>query len=170
MKIALASDHSGFEMKNQLVDWLISKWYEVEDFGAHEYDATDDYPDFVHQAAQKVSEYPDEYRGIIFGGSGQGEAIAANKHDHVRCALYYGWRLAVSELEQEGTDSRDPLDFIRLSRKHNDTNMLSLGARFLTEDEVIDAVAIWLLEPFSWVERHARRIGKIDNGIKRLKD
>lgn len=146
MKIYLASDHAGFELKEKLVGFLVDKGYDVEDFGALSYDETDDYPDFILKAAESVADDPSS-KGIILGSSGQGEAIAANKVKGVRAAVYYG----------------GPEEIISLSREHNDANTLSLGARFLSEEEVKKAVELWLQTPFSEAERHKRRIQKISD-------
>lgn len=144
MKIYIASDHSGFELKKALTGHIRSKGFEVEDVGAHVYDKDDDYPDFIGACVQKVANDPGSL-GIVIGGSGQGEAMAANKVKGIRAALYYG----------------KDLDIIKLSKEHNNANVLSFGARFLTEDEAKEAVDLWLETKFSGDERHSRRIGKI---------
>jgi ribose 5-phosphate isomerase B len=145
MKIYIGTDHAGFELKQKLVPFLESLGHEAVDFGAQEYNENDDYPDFIAPVAKAVSEDASA-RGIILGGSGQGEAMTANKFPHVRAAVYYG-----------GT-----LDIVRLSREHNDANILSLGARFLSKDEAKSAVELWLNTPFSGEERHKRRIEKLE--------
>jgi ribose 5-phosphate isomerase B len=142
-KIILATDHAGFKLKEAIKKFLTESGYEVEDFGAKKLNEEDDYPDFILPAAKKVAQ--SKNKGIIFGGSGQGEAIAANKVNGIRAALYYGKHL----------------DIVKLSRSHNDTNILSLGARFLTEEEAIAAVKLWLNTDFSNKERHKRRIRKV---------
>lgn len=147
MKIYLATDHRGYELKEKIKGWLSEWGYEYEDMGAYEYDANDDYPDFVHKAAEKVSEDPENSRGIILGMSGQGEAIVANRYKGVRAAVYYA-----------GNE-----EIIKLSREHNNANILSLGAGFLSEDTAKNAIKSWLETPFSNEERHKRRIEKIDN-------
>tara|TARA_Y100001947_G_C10328075_1_gene299474 strand:- start:1352 stop:1789 length:438 start_codon:yes stop_codon:yes gene_type:complete len=144
MKIHLATDHAGLELKNAIKDYLKGKGHEVTDHGAHEYDAQDDYPDFIFPCARAVAADP-ESRGIILGGSGQGEAMAANRIKGVRAAVYYG-----SERE-----------IARLSREHNNANVLSLGARFISEQEIYDIIETWLDEPFEG-GRHQRRIDKLD--------
>ncbi|MDP3733312.1 MAG: RpiB/LacA/LacB family sugar-phosphate isomerase [Candidatus Daviesbacteria bacterium] len=141
--IYLASDHAGFELKEKVKEFLEKEGYEVEDCGAYELNPVDDYPDFISKAAEAVSKDP-ESKAIIFGGSGQGEAIVANKFSNVRAAVFYG-----------------NADMVSLTREHNDANILSLGARFLTEDEVFEAVKLWLETPFTEEERHVRRIEKI---------
>jgi ribose 5-phosphate isomerase B len=145
--IYLASDHAGFELKKSICGFLKQEGIEFTDMGPDTYVETDDYPDFIIPAAQKVAENSGADRGIVIGGSGQGEAIAANKVKGIRAALYYG----------------GPSDIISLSRVHNNANVLSLGARFLTADEAIAAVKLWLKTPFSEEERHIRRIEKINN-------
>jgi len=146
MKIYLATDHAGFELKEKLLGFLVDKGYELEDFGALSYDKQDDYPDFILKAAQAVA-LDEGSKGIILGGSGQGEAIVANKVKGIRAVVYYG-----------GHE-----DIIRLSREHNDANILSLGARFLSEDEAKKSIELWLNTSFSEEERHKRRIQKIYN-------
>ncbi|HET8575097.1 MAG TPA: RpiB/LacA/LacB family sugar-phosphate isomerase [Candidatus Paceibacterota bacterium] len=148
MKIFIATDHAGFEMKEELVSFLRASGHETEDCGAYEYHETDDYPDFISQAAKKVSENSSDknIRGIILGGSGEGEAMVANRFPHVRATAYYG----------------GSLEIVKLSREHNDANILSLGARFLSADEAKEAVSLWLETDFSDEERHVRRIEKID--------
>lgn len=141
--IYLATDHAGFELKTKVKDFLIKEGYEVEDCGAYEFDKNDDYPDFISKAAEAVSKDPTSF-GIIFGASGQGEAIVANKFPGVRAVVFYG-----------------DMDMIPLTREHNDANCLSLGARFLTEDEALEAIRLWLQTPFTQEERHVRRIEKI---------
>lgn len=152
MHIVFASDHAGFELKQELVPFVRALGYEVEDFGAHTYDAEDDYPDIIRCAAESVSKDPDNTRAVLLGGSGQGEAIVANRLPHVRAVVYYG--------ESRGALYNN-LDEIALSREHNDANALSLGARFLTKEEAKEAVKRWLSTPFPGAERHVRRIRKI---------
>src|SRR5689334_8277236 len=137
MKVYLASDHVGFELKNKLRDFLQKKNYEVIDCGAETFDKDDDYPDFISRAAENVSKDP-ESRGIIFGGSGQGEAIVANKFKNVRCALFYSPAVPTHEADVTVRVSTDPLEMIRLTRKHNDANMLSIGMRFVHEEDIFN--------------------------------
>tara|TARA_Y100000590_G_scaffold281919_1_gene317112 strand:- start:474 stop:911 length:438 start_codon:yes stop_codon:yes gene_type:complete len=144
MKIHLATDHAGLDLKNTIKEYLSDKGYDVTDHGAHEYDALDDYPDFIFPCAQAVSEDSNS-RGIILGGSGQGEAMAANRIKGVRAAVFYG-----------GTE-----EIIKLSREHNNANILSLGARFMSEEEIYNVVEIWLSGNFEG-GRHKRRIEKLD--------
>lgn len=143
--IYLATDHAGLELKERIKEFLIKEGYKIKDFGANNLDPEDDYPDFIKQAAEAVSK-DSESKAIILGGSGQGEAIVANKFPNVRAAVYYG------KLGQMPV----------LTRQHNDSNILSLGARFLAEEEAITAVKLFLQTPFSNEERHTRRIKKIE--------
>ena len=145
MKIYIATDHRGYVLKEKIKQWLLEWNYECEDFGAHKLDLKDDYPDFISLAAQAVSKNPENSRGIILGGSGQGEAIVANKYKGVRAIVYYG----------------GPEDIIKLSREHNNANVLSLGVFFLDEENTKNVVRLWLETPFSGDERHVRRINKI---------
>lgn len=144
MIVYLASDHAGFKLKEKIKSFLKSGRYTVEDKGPCSFDVNDDYPDFVKLAAEAVSKDPRNSKAIILGGSGQGEAMVANRYKNVRAAVYYG-----------GSEK-----IIKLSREHNDANTLSLGARFLKEDEALKAVKLWLETPFSQEERHKRRVGK----------
>jgi len=141
MKIAIGSDHAGFKYKEQIKKWLIEKGYKVEDFGTDS-EKPCDYPDFVRPAAKAVAAGKYE-RGIVLGGSGNGEAMVANKVRGIRCALCWDLRSA------------------RFSRAHNDANMLSLGQRMMAIEEAIDIVELWLNTPFDG-GRHAQRIAKLD--------
>ena len=153
MKILVGSDHAGFGLKEKLKAYLVELGHEVEDKGALEYNETDDYPDFIIPLAREISQRPNELKGVIFGGSGQGEAMAANKFSGVRAAVYYGPRQSVVQEEN--------MSIIRVSREHNDANVLSLGARFITEEEMKKAVKEWLDIPFVPIERHKRRLEKM---------
>ncbi len=144
MKIYLATDHAGFELKEKIKQFLSVASYDVIDCGATELNKDDDYPDFVVKAATAVSRDPEGSRAIVLGGSGQGEAMVSNRQANVRAAVYYG----------------GSLDIVKLSRQHNDVNVLALGARFVTEREALTAVETWLTTPFSAEERHIRRIKK----------
>ncbi|MEK7128053.1 MAG: RpiB/LacA/LacB family sugar-phosphate isomerase, partial [Patescibacteria group bacterium] len=111
------------------------------------------YPDFVIPVAEEVSKAPDTVRGIIIGATGQGEAIAANKFPNVRAVVYYGEARYVVN---------DESDIIVRSREHNNSNIISLGARFLTEEQALEDVNLWLKTPYTGTERHVRRLAKID--------
>lgn len=141
MKLALASDHAGFEYKQAIHEWLTAHGHEVKDFGTFSNERVD-YPDFIRPAAEAVARGECE-RGIVLGGSGNGEAIAANKVRGVRCALCW------SE------------DTARLSREHNDANVMSIGQRTITRELALRLVEIWLATPFEG-GRHVARIRKIE--------
>jgi len=143
--IYIASDHAGYELKEVIKQFLKQERIAFEDIGPFIYNKEDDYPDFMIPAAQKVAQNPDEHRGIIIGGSGQGEAMMANKVQGIRATVYYG-------------GSQDILTF---SKIHNNANMLSLGARFINPEEAKRAVKLWLSTPFPGEERHVRRIEKM---------
>lgn len=156
----MATDHAGYELKNKIIGILRSDGYEVEDCGPFVFDSNDDYPDWISKAAQKVSQDPEGF-GIIFGGSGQGEAIVANKFKNVRCALFYALAAPTQAIDIKGLISDDPYEMVRLTREHNNSNMLSLAIRFLTMSQILQAIKIFLENPFTGQERHARRIEKI---------
>lgn len=148
--IYFASDHAGFELKNALLEFVQNELaYEVEDLGAFEFDETDDFNDFIGLAAKAVSVLPEESKAIILGGSGQGEAMMANRYRSVRATVYYG----------------GPSEIIALSREHNDANILSLGARFLDYETASEAVRLWLATGFSNEERYIRRNQKLEEII-----
>ncbi len=153
MKIFIGTDHAGYVLKEKLVFTLKAQGHEVVDKGAFEYDEYDDYPDFVIPVAREVSKDPDGVKGIILGATGEGEAITANKFPHVRAVAFYGQSECVVD---------DEADVIVRSRAHNNTNILSLGARYLTEETMMEAVDLWLNTSFSGRERHIRRLAKID--------
>ncbi len=161
MKIALSTDHTGLEYLHKLQEFLTARGHECLNFGPTGIDPQDDYPDFIRPAAEAVAGGQCD-AGIVFGGSGQGEAITANRVAGVRCAVYYGPAPAVGAVDADGTAARDDYEIIRLARRHNNANMLSLAARFLDWPAIEKAVTIWLETPFSDEERHARRVRKID--------
>jgi ribose 5-phosphate isomerase B len=161
MKIAITTDHAGFEALKELKTYLESLGHECIDYGPTVFDAEDDYPEFMFPAARAVAAGECE-RGVIMGGSGQGEAMAANRIAGVRAALFYGPVTAKAAVDADGTLSDDPYEIVKLSRQHNDANVLSLSGRFLTLDEMKTALKLWLETPFSGAERHARRIRKLD--------
>lgn len=159
-KIYFAADHAGFALKNALAEHVrMMGGYEVEDMGALDLNPEDDYPDFILPLAKRVAGDPSS-RGIIVGGSGQGEAMCANRVPGVRAAVFYGEMKVTDALEIEGGHSEDGYDVIRLARKHNDANVLSIGARFVSGKEAVESVRLFLETPFSISSRHARRIGK----------
>jgi ribose 5-phosphate isomerase B len=168
MKVYLGTDHAGFDLKEKVKEFLQSAGYEVEDCGAHSFDKDDDYPDFIGKAAEKVSEDSENSKGIVFGGSGQGEAIVANKFKNVRCALFYGPVTPSQATDATGKTSEDSFEMLKLTREHNDSNILSLGVRFLSEQDTLKAVKLFLDSPFTNEERHVRRINKIKDIEKGL--
>lgn len=173
MKIFLAGDHAGFEMKKELAAFVKGLRYEAEDLGPFSYDAEDDYTDYVIPLAREVARVDKSYwsnksyqtdksnvsdkpyqsdrpdspaRGIVAAGSGQGEIIAMNRVPGARAALFCPCNL----------------ELLKASRGHNDSNILAIGARFCTVDEAKTAVKLWLETPFSGDERHIRRLRKIE--------
>lgn len=143
MKIHLATDHAGFEHKEALKKHLLELGHEVVDHGALALDEEDDYPDYVLPAAYAVAKDEDAV-GIVFGGSGQGEAMCANRVQGIRCTTFYGGERGILEV----------------SRQHNNANMLAIGARFVTVHNTLEVVELWLETPFSNDLRHLRRINK----------
>jgi ribose 5-phosphate isomerase B len=139
MRVYIGSDHAGFDLKNHLVAWLGANGHEAVDCGPHVYDAEDDYPPFCLRTAERTAADPGSL-GIVIGGSGNGEQIAANKVKGVRAALAWSEQTA------------------GLAREHNDANVLSVGARMHTQDEAVKFVELFLATPYSHAERHQRRI------------
>jgi ribose 5-phosphate isomerase B len=158
-KVFFAADHAGFELKNALVEHAKTLGHEVEDLGAFSMDPEDDYPDVIIDLAVRVAHDP-ESRGVIVGGSGQGEAMCANRVKGVRAAVFYGERKATHTLEIEGSTAEDVYDVVRLARRHNDANVLSIGARFVPAQEADQALRIFLETAFSDAPRHTRRLAK----------
>src|SRR3989344_7272004 len=144
MKIYLATDHKGFQLKEKIKKWLDDWGFVYEDCGALKLEPGDHYPDYVSKAAAAVSADP-KSKAIVLGHSGQGEAIVANKFKGVRAVVFYG----------------GPEDIIKLSREHNDANVLSIGATFVQETEMKKFLRVWLDTPFYEIERHKIRIQKI---------
>ena len=142
MRVHLASDHAGFALKSHLLTHLAAQGHDVVDHGAFEYDAEDDYPAFCIAAGEAVVAEPGSL-GIVIGGSGNGEQIAANKVQGVRAALV--WNLSTAEL----------------AREHNDANVLAMGRRVLPLEKVLEFIDIWLETPFSEGDRHKRRVAKM---------
>jgi len=155
-KIYIASDHAGYALKEELKVFLSEQSYTVEDIGAPVFDPADDYPDFVIPCAQKVASDTTSF-GIVIGASGQGEAMAAGKVAGARVAVYYG-----DTSSQQVDIKGNTLSMISSARTHNDANILSLGARFITFEQAKKAVMEFLTTAFSEEERHKRRISKIE--------
>ncbi len=143
--IHLASDHAGFEHKEGVREWLSSLGYDVVDHGAKVYDEGDDFPDFIKLASEAVNQNPEDSCGVIFGGSGQGEAMVANSYPKVRATVYYGGNKEI----------------IRLSKEHNDANILSIGARFVSFDETKEVIWDWLNASVLDDDKYQRRNQKI---------
>lgn len=160
MKIYFAADHAGFDLKNVLMNFVRGDLgHDVEDCGAFEKDLNDDYPEIVASACRSIVRDVAEgveCRGIILGASGQGEAMAANRFKGIRAAVYYG--ASGTQTDESGMS----LDMLASIRGHNDSNVLSLGARFLSENDAKHAVQSWLIASFTGDERHVRRIRKLD--------
>jgi len=140
MRVHLGSDHAGLELKEHLLGWLSDNGHDPVDHGPFVYDAVDDYPVFVLRAAEGVAKDPGSI-GVVIGGSGNGEQIAANKVEGIRAALVWNADIAV------------------LAREHNDANVISVGGRMHTVDEMTHFVDVFIRTPFSGDERHSRRIG-----------
>lgn len=161
MKIFIGADHAGFNIKEKLKIFLNDQGHDVVDQGAFVLDPDDDFPDFVKAVAKSVS-MENGSRGIIIGGSGFGEAMCANRMKGVRALVFYGPMIPKNAVDIEGRESLDPYETIKLSRMHNDSNILSLGARFITDDEAKEAVRVFLDTSFSNDERHIRRLKKLE--------
>ena len=146
MKLYIGSDHAGYELKEKLKIYLEELSYKVKDEGAFEYKPEDDYPDYIEKVATEVAN-DEGSMGIVLGGSGEGEAMDANRFEGVRACEFYGGNT----------------DIVKVSREHNDANILSIGARFISEEDAKKAVKIFLETKFSGDERHIRRINKMDN-------
>lgn len=140
--VYIGADHAGFELKEGLKPFLGSLGYEVKDRGAYNFNQDDDYPDFIFSVAESMAQ-DNNSKGIVIGGSGQGEAMAANKVGGVRAAVVYDEYSA------------------KMSRQHNDANVMAIGARTLNIEEAKKLIKLWLETPFSNEERHIRRIKKI---------
>lgn len=161
MKLALSSDHAGYDQLKELSDWLVSLGHECHNFGPKQLIPGDDYPDYIFPAARAIASGDCE-RGIILGGSGQGEAMAANRIKGVRCTLFYGPAVAKKVVDAEGRVNHDPYAIVKLAREHNNSNMLSLAARFVAHEDMKVVIQLWLETPFGSVERHIRRNHKLD--------
>ena len=142
MKIYIASDHAGFDHKRELIPFIESLGVEVIDCGADQLNEEDDYPEFIGKAAREVSKDQSNAKGVILGGSGQGEAMLANRFKGVRAAVY----------------NTENMDIITLSREQNDENILAIGARFVSLDHAKEAIKLWLETEFPGKDRYVRRI------------
>lgn len=152
MTIHIAADHAGFAHKEAVAAWLRSEDFTIVDHGPLAHEPLDDFPDFIAPAAAAVSEAPEQTKGIIFGGSGQGEAMLANRYPGVRAVVFYG-----------GDDT-----IPTLTRAHNDANMLSIGARFVDLDTTKRIIWEWLHAAPLPDEKYHRRNHKIETITKNL--
>jgi ribose 5-phosphate isomerase B len=144
VRVYIGADHAGYELKNHVVSWLKEHGHEVTDCGPSVYDPEDDYPPFVLRAAEGVVDDPGSL-GVVIGGSGNGEQIAANKVRGVRAALAWSEETA------------------QLAREHNNANVISIGSRMHSEDEATRFVEIFLATAYSGAERHSRRLAQLDS-------
>lgn len=167
MNIYLATDHAGFALKEVVKEFLLGEGHSVEDLGATVFDKHDDYPDFISKAAEKISSNPYDF-AVIFGGNGQAEAFLANKYPHVKAVVFYGTKTPVVSVDVNDRTSDDPYEMIRLVREHDNANILSLAARFVTNEETLEAVRLFISTLFPKDERHVRRLTKIDEIEKEL--
>lgn len=142
--IYLAADHRGFQLKEALKKHLSERGFEAEDLGAFGYDKDDDYVDFAAAASDEIVQNPTEHKGIFVCGSGIGMEVVADKYRGIHAALGMNPEIA------------------KQSREHGNTNVLVLGADYLTEDQAREIVSVWLSTPFSGEERHRRRLRKIE--------
>jgi len=152
MHIHLATDHAGFDHKEAVRVWLLAEGYHVTDHGAHKLDNEDDFPDFIVKAAHAVARNKEQDRAIIFGGSGQGEAMLANRFPGVRATVLYS----------------DSEEIVSLSRQHNAANVLSIGARLLSVADTKKHIWTWLHTPSPLVEKYLRRNDKLDQLARNL--
>lgn len=164
MRIALATDHAGYEQLKDIQAWLEAAGHDCQNFGPKTLDPSDDYPDFIFPAATAVAAGRCE-AGIILGRSGQGEAMAANRIKGARCAVFYGPAVAKGVVDASGQTSSNPYEVLVKSRQHNHANLLSLAAVYLSLDEMKNAIKLWLDTPFADDERHVRRVQKLDREI-----
>lgn len=146
MNIYLASDHAGFELKKHILEIVKELGHTVIDVGPEVLNPEDDYPDFIAPCATRVAGEKGSM-GIVFGWSGNGESMVANRQKGIRCATFYG-------------PSSSGYDIVSLAREHNDANMLSIGAHFVTNEQAQEAAKVFLSTNFSGDERHVRRIAK----------
>lgn len=146
-EVILAADHAGFAHKSAVREWLAAEGFRVVDVGAYVYDEADDFPAFMAAAARNVQESPSTVRAILFGGSGQGEAMQANRFPGVRATVVYG----------------GPDEIVTLSRSHNDANVLSVGARFVSIDETKRLIWLWLHTAGPTDEKYHRRNQALDH-------
>lgn len=150
--IHIASDHAGFEYKEEIKSWLNNSIYTIVDHGAEIFHPMDDFTDFISKAVYEVSKSPEDSCAIIFGGSGQGEAMLANRYTNVRATVFYG----------------GDREIIKLSRQHNDANVLSFGSRFISLDDVKESILLWLATPVLEDDKYHRRNKKVEDITRKL--
>lgn len=150
--IHLAADHGGFAHKELVKEWLLKEELTVVDHGARSLDLLDDFPDYISQAASAVSVAPSQNLAVVFGGSGQGEAMIANRYPGVRATVYYG----------------GDKEIISLSKSHNDANVLSIGARFVSLEETKEVIWSWLHDESVVADKYKRRNQKIESLTKKI--
>ena len=151
--IHIATDHAGFALKQEILPWLVDQGFTVKDHGAYVFEVMDDFPDFISLAARAVSRDSLNTCALIFGGSGQGEAMVANRFNNVRATVFYG----------------GDLEIIKLGKEHNDSNVLSIGARFVNVDLAKEAILLWLQSEVGQDEKYQRRNQKIEKITKELR-
>ena len=163
MKIYIASDHAGFTLKQTLIPFIqnLDFRYEVVDLGPEKLNLDDDYPDTVLPVAEAIKN-DNTAIGIIIGGSGEGEAMVANRISGVRAAVFYGEQIPLQYVDMTLKESKDPYEIVKLARSHNNANILSIGARFVGGAEAKMATKLFMETEFSGDDRHLRRINKID--------
>lgn len=163
MKVYFGADHAGFELKERLKKFVSSLGYEAIDCGNDHLDMDDNYPDYIIPTAQAVAKANSkDVVGIIIGGSGQGEAMAANRVPGIRATVFYGPHLATRAVDHTGRKSTDPYEIVNLSRSHNAANMLAIGVRFVSDEEAETAVKQWLESDPEVKERYMRRINQVE--------
>ncbi len=167
MKVFIGTDHAGFELKELLKSYVTELGHEVIDKGAHSFDKDDNYPEFIIPTAQAVADANDKNTvGIVIGGSGQGEAMAANRVRGIRATTFYGPRLPSRAVDVTGRQSTDEYEMINLSRSHNAANVLALGTRFISDEEAKTAVKLWLESDAKTSDRYMKRINQVEEMTK----
>lgn len=161
MKIYFGADHGGFKLKETLKQYARELGHEIVDLGNSQFDIDDNYPDFIIPVAKAVASDPHAV-GVVAGGSGQGEAIAANKFTNVRAFTFYGPAMPVEAVDASGRKSADKFENVKLSRLHNHANIISFGGRFVTEADAKTALKLWLETPFDNQDRYLRRIQQVE--------
>ena len=164
MKVLIGTDHAGFELKELLKSFIIELGHEVVDKGAFEFYKDDNYPEFIIPTAQAVADANDKNTvGIVIGGSGQGEAMAANRVRGIRATTFYGPRPPSRAVDVTGRQSADEYEMINLSRSHNAANVLALGTRFISDEEAKTAVKLWLGSDAKTSDRYMKRIDQVED-------